>query len=411
MISRRTFVDRMAAAGLGLGALGSASDTPRAELQEGGLAPEEFTGVRTAAYLNHAASSPLPRRSAAAVAKYLANRQEVHRLYQAGAQDYDANPLRAKLGRLLGAPVESLTFVPTTSDGIVAAVDGLDWRPGDNVVCPANDYPTTLYAALDLARRGAEVRQAPVREHLDLNALLGLIDGRTRAVIVSHVHWQTGHRIDLERLSAACRAAGALSVIDAIQSIGAIPIDLRKVPVDVLAAGGYKWLMGIPGAAVLYVAPERLPTIRPDRAGWMSMANSVFDQPAIAWKPDASRFQVGGQADPALVALDRSVDLLLEVGVAAIQRHVTGLLDRLLAGLLGTGLHCRSSLVPEHRSTLVCLTTGDQDRDDRLTRALVARGVIVAHRGPGIRVAPHLHNRPSDIDRFLNEAHALLRSI
>lgn len=386
-------------------------DPKLAAAQDGGLAPAEFPGVREAAYLNHAASSPLPRRSAAAVSTYLTNRQEVHRLYQAGAQDYDANPLREKLGRLLGAHVESLTFVPTTSDGIVSAVNGIDWQPGDNVVCPANDYPGVIYAALDLARRGVEVRQVPVDTHLDLSQLLGRVDGRTRAVLVSHVHWQTGHKIDLAQLGSACRAAGALSIVDAIQSVGATPIDLRTAGVDILVAGGYKWLMGMPGAAVLYVAPERLPTIRPDRAGWMSMTTSVFGRPTIAWKPDASRFQVGGQADPALVALDQSVELLLEVGVPVIERHVKGLLDRLLAGLPDTGLRCLSNLAPENRSTLVCLTTGDRDRDTALTRGLVARGVIVAHRGPGIRVAPHLHNRPRDIDRLLTESRAILRSI
>lgn len=410
-IPRRTFVDRMAQAGIGLGAWSTMLDPRMVDAQDGGLAPAEFPGVRGAAYLNHAASSPLPRRSAAAVSTYQTNRQEVHRLYQAGAQDYDANPLRQKLSRLLGAPVDSLTFVPTTSDGIVSAVNGIDWRPGDNVVCPSNDYPGVIYAALDLERRGVQVRQLPVETHLDLEQLLGLIDGRTRAVLVSHVHWQTGHRIDLAQLGRACRAAGVLSVVDAIQSVGATPVDLSASGVDILVAGGYKWLMGMPGAAVLYVAPEQLPTIRPDRAGWMSMTTSVFGRPTIAWKPDASRFQVGGQADPALVALDQSVELLLEVGVPTVERHVKNLLDRLLAGLPGTGLRCLSSLAPESRSTLVCLTTGDRDRDLSLTRELVARGVIVAHRGPGIRVAPHLHNRPRDIDRLLTESHAILRSI
>ncbi len=410
-IPRRTFVNRMAQTGVGLGVWSTMLDPKMREGQDGGLVPAEFPGIRGAAYLNHAASSPLPRRSAAAVSTYLTNRQEVHRLYQAGAQDYDANPLRAKLGRLLGAPVESLTFVPTTSDGIVSAVNGLDWQPGDNVVCPSNDYPGVIYAALDLARRGVEVRQAPVDTHLDLEQLLSLIDGRTRAVLVSHVHWQTGHRIDLAQLGSACRAAGALSVVDAIQSVGATPIDLAASGVDVLVAGGYKWLMGMPGAAVLYVAPERLATIRPDRAGWMSMATSVYGRPTIDWKPDASRFQVGGQADPSLVALDQSVELLLEVGVPTVERHVKGLLDRLLAGLPDTGLQCLSNLAPESRSTLVCLTTGDRDRDAALTRTLVSRGVIVAHRGPGIRVAPHLHNRPGDIDRLLSESRDILRSI
>jgi selenocysteine lyase/cysteine desulfurase len=226
-------------------------------------------------------------------------------------------------------------------------------------------------------------------------------DERTRATVVSHVHWQTGHRIDLCRLGAACRAHGVLSVVDAIQSLGVTPIDVGRSGIDVLVAGTYKWLLGIHGLAVLYLSDRALATIVPDRAGWASMATSVYSDPILEWAPDATRFAVGGAADPALMVLDQSVALLLEVGVDTIEKHTLGLIDRLLAGLDPERVRVNSSLSPMARSSIVSLTTGDTDRDLRLVRHLAEQRTIVARRGPGIRVSPHLHNSAADIDRLL----------
>jgi len=377
------------------------------------LSPElrarEFPIARQATYLNHAASAPLPTRSADALRQYIASRLELHRLYQTGAQDYDSGPLRAKLARLLNATLASIGFVPTTSDGISGALNALDWRPGDNVVLPANDYPGVVYACEWLGRRGVEVRAVPMPNgHLEVDQLLAGLDGRTRAVAAQHVHWQTGHRIDLAELGRACAERGVISVIDAIQSVGAQPIDVTAAKVDFLVAGAYKWLLGIPGTAVLYVSPRALDSVRPDRAGWASMHTPVQATPKLEWAEDATRFLVGGPADGALIALERSVDLLLEVGVEAIARHTAKLVGAIAAGATALGLRVNSSLEPEHRSSIVNITAGDADRDTELVQALVAEGIIVARRGPGIRIAPHLHNESADVDRLLD---ALARHI
>jgi len=364
----------------------------------------EFPLVREAAYLNHAASAPLPARSAAALETYLADRRRPHVLYQAGRQDYDTTPLKAKLGRLLGVEPAAVGFVPTTTDGVAGILNGIPWRSGDNVVVPANDFPGVVYACLGLASRGVEVRRVPVDGHVDLDRVLDRIDGRTKAVAISHVHWQTGHRIDLARLGAACRAAGAYSVVDAIQSLGAVPVSPAEDGIDVLVAGTYKWLLGIAGAAVMYVGPRILAEVPPDRLGWAGMRTSVYAEPEVALAPDASRFQVGGAPDPVLIPLEHSVELLLEATPERIFQHVTGLLDHLVDGLGETGLQIGSDLAPARRSTILSVTTGERAADDRLCDAMVASGVIVARRGPGIRVAPHLHNRIADIDRLLEAA-------
>ena len=318
----------------------------------------EFPSIRSAAYLNHAASAPLPRRSAEALRRYAADREHLVHLYQANRQDYDCRALEAKLCRLLGAAPGSVAFVPTTTDGVSGVLNGIDWRPGDNVLVPANEFPGVTYACLALAARGVEVRQVPVEGHLELGSFFARADRRTRAVAVSHVHWQSGHRIDLGHLAGECRAVGALSIVDAIQSVGSVPIDVTAAGVDVLVAGTYKWLMAIPGAAVLYLSERALAAVVPDRAGWTSMATPVHGEPKLEWAAGAARFSVGGRPDPALIVLEQSVDLLLELGVAAIAVHTAGLIDRVLAGAAEAGVEVRSSTEPAIRARDHCGASG-----------------------------------------------------
>lgn len=372
------------------------------------LAAHEFPHQRDGIYLNHAASAPIPLRTSRALRAYADDRERLFSLYQTGTQDYDLAVLQRKLATLLDAPADRLTFVPTTTDAIAGTINSIDWRSGDNIVVPANEYPGVLYPCLHLASRGVEARLVPVDAHADLDRVLAAIDGRTRAVAISHVHWQTGHRLDLDRLGAECRARGVLTIVDAIQSVGAVPVSVTNADVDVLVAGAYKWMMAIPGTAALYVSPQFLEQTVPDRAGYKGMATTptavIAGPPRIQWAEGAGRFQVGGTINGALIALEHSVDLLLEIGVPAIFAHVSTLIDHLAANAARAGLLLMSDLRAPHRSTFANVSTGSAERDERLVKALVAQRVIVGFRGPGIRVAPHLHNSIEDIDRFLTLA-------
>lgn len=392
----------------------AASDSPAAAAAAASgaarLAAHEFPHQREGIYLNHAASAPMPTRTSRALHAYADDRERLFSLYQSGTQDYDLAVLQRKLGALINAPADRLTFVPTTTDAIAGTINSIDWRAGDNIVVPINEYPGVLYPCLHLAARGVEARLVPVDAHADLDRVFDAIDGRTRAVAISHVHWQTGHRLDLERLGAECRGRGVWSIVDAIQSVGAVPVDVTAAGVDVLTAGAYKWMLAIPGTAVLYVSPQFLAATVPDRAGYKGMAvapTAVAGPPRIEWAGSAGRFQVGGPINAALIALEHSVDLLLEIGVPQIFAHVSTLIDHLSTNAARAGLELKSDLRAPHRSTFASVTTGSAARDERLVKSLLAERIIVGVRGPGIRVAPHLHNSIDDIDRFLTLARDL----
>ncbi len=286
-LSRRDFSRRAALAGLGLGIghvtppdlIVDSDVTPTAwSDQSGRLAAAEFAHQRDGVYLNHAASAPLPKRTSEALRAYSADRERLFHLYQTGTQDFAIPPLQSKVGRLLNVPPELVAFVPSTTEAMGAALNSIDWRPGDNVVVPANEFPGVLYPCLHLERRSVTVRQVPVERHADLDRVLEAMDGRTRAVAISWVHWLTGHRIDIARLGAACRATNALSIVDAIQSVGGVPVDVAATHVDFFVAGSYKWLMAIPGTAAVYTSPRLLAEVTPDRAGHAGMKTSV-----LAW--------------------------------------------------------------------------------------------------------------------------------
>jgi selenocysteine lyase/cysteine desulfurase len=155
--------------------------------------------------------------------------------------------------------------------------EGLDWEAGDNVVSAACEYPSNVYPWMNLERRGVELRLAPESDgRVPAEAVIARMDERTRVVALSWVQYASGYRSDLARLGAACRDAGALFVVDAIQGLGALRLDVGALPVDAVAAATHKWLLGPEGLGILYLGPRAAQQVRPTRGGWRSMRH-MFD--------------------------------------------------------------------------------------------------------------------------------------
>ena len=202
-------------------------------------------------YLNHAAVAPWPRRAVAAVTRFAeANGRR-------GSSDYAAwlateQRLRERLADLIQAPcTDDIALVKNTSEGLSILSQGLDWRPGDNVVGIAQEFPSNRLPWEALQDQGVAYRALDLDTTDDPEAALaGLCDARTRLVAVSSVQYARGLRLDLERLSASCRRLGILLFVDAIQSLGAMPFDLNRIPADAVVADGHKWMLGPEGIAL-----------------------------------------------------------------------------------------------------------------------------------------------------------------
>jgi len=358
----------------------------------------EFPITESWAYLNHAAVAPLPNRVVEAMTRFL----EARRMGELGLQDEQpaTEETRALAARLLHAEPDEIAFVGSTSDGLNLAAQALPLQPGDNVILCDMEFPANVYPWLNLRRKGVEVRIVPHDNGgLTPARLAEYLDGRTRVVTVSSVQFLSGFRADLAALSQLAHQAGAVLVVDAIQSLGAVPMDVRASGVDILAANGAKWLMAPIGVTVLYVRREWIERLQPPYGYYRAV---VRPEPYLAYdwtlRTDARRFEPASLNVVGLYGLRAALALLLEVGIERIYAHLLDLTDRLLAGLETLGLEILTPRAREHRAGIVTCRTPDVPGDwARLKDA----HILVSQREGYLRISPHFYNIPEEIDRLL----------
>lgn len=361
-------------------------------------------------YLNHAAIGPMTRAGAERMGALAARVSRTGDRHWPERAD-ETERVRRQAARLLGAgEPHEVAFVGNTSEGLSAVAWGLDWCSGDNVVGPEPEFPANLYPWLSLAPLGVEYRRVPERDgRVEAADLVAAMDERTRIVAVSWVQYASGHRVDLAPLFAACRDAGVLLVLDAIQGVGALALDVEAAGVDVCALAGHKWLLGPEGVGVLYVSDRVIDRIRSTRHGWRSVAGR-FDWTGIDPTPAAGalRFEAGTLNMAGIHALGGSVDLLLDLGIEGVEARVLALADRVARGLAERGFRlAEPRRAPGEVSGIVAGRHPDRSPED-LARELVDRGIVVSHRAGRLRVAPHGYNTEEEVDRLLEALDELL---
>src|SRR5712692_8315869 len=202
-------------------------------------------------HMNHAGVSPMSHRGRAAIEQIVD--AFLNRPYKDHWAQDEGDRVRELVAQLINGDPDSIALTRSTAHGMSLLAQGLDWRPGDNVVGAAGEYPANVYPWMALAERGVELRMAqPVEGRITPESVLSLVDKRTRVVALSHVEFWNGFRVDLKTIGAECRSRGVIFAVDAIQSAGALRIDLAGLPVDYLSAGAYKWLMGPTGFGFLF---------------------------------------------------------------------------------------------------------------------------------------------------------------
>ncbi|MGC8874637.1 MAG: aminotransferase class V-fold PLP-dependent enzyme [Chloroflexia bacterium] len=358
----------------------------------------EFPITESWAYLNHAAVSPLPNRVVEAMVRFL----EARRMGELGLEDQEpiTEATRLLAAQLLNASPEEIAFVGSTSDGLNLAAQSLPLGPGDNVILCDMEFPANVYPWMNLRRKGVEVRIVPHDGGgLTPARLAGHLDSRTRAVTVSSVQFLSGYRADLPALARLAHEAGAVLVVDAIQSLGAVPMDVRSCGVDILAANGAKWLMAPIGITVLYVRREWIERLQPTYAYYSAV---VRPEPYLAYdwtlRADAQRFEPASPNVAGLYGLHAALSLLLEVGVERIYAYLLELTDHLISGLEALGFELLTPRDRERRAGIVTCRTPDVPGDwERLKDA----HVLVSQREGYLRISPHFYNLPEEIDRLL----------
>jgi selenocysteine lyase/cysteine desulfurase len=365
-----------------------------------GLRQAEFPVTARWAYFDHAAVAPLPR-SSGAVLRAWAEDVEQNGVVHWPDWERKLGGLRSDLARLIGAEPDEIAFVASTTHGLGLVAEGFPWRAGDSVVTAAEEYPSNIYPWMNLASRGVTLRLVRSREgRIWVDDLAAAIDGSTRVLTISHVEFASGFKNDLDRLVELCRERDVALCVDAIQGLGPHVIDVRRTPVDFLAADGHKWLLGPEGAGLLYIRRDWIERLRPLGVGWHSVVGS-FNSPQLAFrlKPSAERWEGGSFNMPGLQALGASVGLLLQLGPAAVSARILERAAAVRALARSAGWQVYGSSRPEDLSAIVALTREGVD-PDLAARTLRARGVILASRRGRLRVSPHVYNSDDDLRRL-----------
>ena len=353
------------------------------------------------AYFDHAAVAPLSGPAQKALAEW-AN-DATHN----GAAYYPAwtgrvEHLRTLAARMIGALPEEIALVGNTTAGINLVAEGFPWQSGDNVVIRADEFPSNQYPWLHLADRGVETRRIPTDGgKLDLDRLAAACDDRTRMVSISWVAYSSGWRHDLDRLAELVHRHGALLFLDAIQGLGVFPLDVRRTPVDFLAADGHKWLLGPEGAGIFFTRREHLDLLRPVGVGWNSVRNQHdFSHIELVFKDTAARYEGGSQNVAGLSALGASLELLHQFGMEAISQRVLEITELACRRLAEMGAVILSDRSPAHRSGIVSFELPGRD-PHALRRQCVQRKVLLSCRAGRLRISPHAYNNAEDVERLI----------
>jgi cysteine desulfurase/selenocysteine lyase len=359
----------------------------------------EFPVRRNLVYFNHAAVSPLPRRVADTIAAHIENTRD------RGAADWrrwfaSIEKARETAARFIGARASEVGFVPSTSWGLNLVAHAVDWRPGDNVVGDDMEFPSNVYPWLALAPRGVEHRRAKNRVgRIGLDDLVPLVDARTRAVVVSWVAFHNGWVYPLEEIGRFCRERGILLIVDAIQGLGALPMDVARENVDVLVADGHKWLLGAEACAVFFVAESARERVPPPFSGWWNVriGDSYLDY-ELEFLESGRRYEAGSLPTGQVLGLAAAIDLLTEMGRDTVRERILEVVRALAGGLSERGWRITT---PEPFASGILAAVPPRDDAKRLAKRFEEAGIIVSPREGAVRFSPHAYNDLDQVERIL----------
>lgn len=357
------------------------------------------------AYLDHAAVGPLSRPAGEAIHQFADQAvREGDTVWPQWARRLEE--LRSGVAELIAAEADEICLIPNTTTGINLVAEGFPWQPGDSVVVPEGEFPSNLFPWLNQRFRGVEVRVVPRRGgEVWVDDLMDHVDGSTRIVAASWVGFASGYRLDLEALVERAHQRGVLVFLDAIQGLGIYPLDVKKIPVDFLAADGHKWLLGPEGAGVGMIRREHLDLLRCPTVGWNSVRNAhQFSAGSFQLREDAGRFEGGSANMVGMSALAASVELFLQVqrehGAGAIGGRVLQLAQRLDEMLGEIGAASRLPAEETRRSGIVTFDVPGADPAE-VRRVCLQRNVVLSVRDGGLRASIHAYNDEEDLNRLV----------
>ena len=308
--------------------------------------------------------------------------------------------MRRAAAKLIGGAPADIALVKNTSEGIATIAMGFDWRAGDKIVAFEEEFPANYYPWKRLEANGVKVEWLSVFDPLEK------IDAACRGarlLAISFVQYLSGYRADLEALGEICRRHGCFFVVDAIQGLGAFPVDAVRCGIHALAADGHKWLLGPEGCGVLYIDAALREHVAPVEFGYTNVARYTdYGTRDMTLRPDAGRYECGTLNTIGCYGLRAAIEFVLQVGVERIAPAVQALGDRVAAAVKSKGYEVAGRRTPATGAGIVSFRKPGIE-SGAIVHRLKQRGIVAANRSGWVRTSPHFYISPEEIDRMIAE--------
>ncbi|WP_164821677.1 aminotransferase class V-fold PLP-dependent enzyme [Paenibacillus koleovorans] len=357
----------------------------------------QFIGLDSCTWLYSGAETPTHRGCLDHVMKYLNNKslgpqgRELHSFVE--------HECKMNIAALLHAKPEDIAFLSNSSEAICAIALSLDLKSGDNVVINTLEFPSGVLPWLRLKEIGIEVRVVQHKDwQVSISDIISRVDERTRLVITSHVSYLTGARLDYKQLYSHIQTTNALLLLDATQSLGAVPVDLNHA--DFIVSSSYKWLLSMHGLGILAINPRRTQHIRPFTVGWRSVANMFSEDRFESFElwGDARKFETGYPSYSTIYSMHFSSKLLLDIGIEETEKYILALGTTLIERLTHAGYEVMTPIEPEQRAGNVCIVHPEGEQEANRLRK---ENVLLWGGDNRLRASVHLFNNSSDIERLM----------
>ncbi len=368
---------------------------------------EDFPATKKYVYLNAASISlmPLP------VLRKMNKFQEDLGLRATSwfDEEVETNALedaRIEAAKLIGAEVDEVALLTSTTEALCAVAWSLDFQRGDNVVTTDMEFPTVTYPWMRIGEeKGVEVRLARNREGIvEVADLEKLVDDHTKVLAISHVEYASGLRFNLKELHHLASEHGALLVVDAIQSLGVVPLNVKDEGVDILASGAYKWLLGPFGASILYIRKGLYEELEPPFVGFRSTGKPFELEPTkLTYAKTARKFEYSTSNYAAMTGLAEAIKYLQRIGIKRVYNYVLKITGDLMHSLSNLrGVRIITPKEEKKRAGIITIRFEKADYKD-VAKKLGEKSIIVSPRFESVRMSPHIYNTEEGISKASEE--------
>ncbi|MHA2369429.1 MAG: aminotransferase class V-fold PLP-dependent enzyme [Candidatus Hodarchaeales archaeon] len=359
------------------------------------------------AYLNHAAFSPLPKRTYKILASHLdARAKQGSTASELDIKEYmeEKTPHgKQVIAKLIGGDATGVAFTRSTLQGLHTVVEGFPWKKGNNIVINDMEFTTNSFVHQVITKKNdLDLRVVPNHHGtLRVDDFERLIDEQTRLVAISLVQFSNGFCAPIKEIANLVHEVGGYLLVDGIQAVGAMPVDCKAMAIDALAAGAYKWGMGPFSTGFLWVTSELQSILAPSFVGWWSIEDPLEKMSHCEFVPASTGQHYEHSPSFESLGMIESYEFLLECSIDAIWNNIRSVTDHLVTRCEESGIQVYSSMVPDHRSGIVSIGWSNMNAI-KIEHQLRKEQIAVSPRAGAIRVSPHAYNSKNDVDRFID---------